>query len=133
MGLARLLQFPKWLLLTLAVLAALGAAFGSIVYVANGIVVGDMVGLSGHEHDIVVAHHRSVLGLFSCVLLQLGVTGSLFSYMDKRNGYVGPIFWSVLVSLAMILACGCWCGAESVDYRVRFSTAGKTPTRLFSG
>jgi hypothetical protein len=98
--------FPKWLLLTLAVLAALGAAFGFIAYVGNGMAASDLIGLPGREHDIAVAQHRSDLGLLSCVLLQLGVTGALFSYMDRGNGYVGRVFWAVLLSLAMSLTCG---------------------------
>lgn len=106
MGQADLLRFPKWLLLTLAVLAALGAAFGFIAYAGNGMAASDLIGLPGREHDIAVAQHRSGVGLLSCVLFQLGVTGALFSFMDRENGYVGRVFWAVLLSLAMSLACG---------------------------
>jgi hypothetical protein len=105
-GQADLTRFPKWLPLTLAVVFGLGAAFAFIVYVANGMVVGDLIGLPGREHVIAVARHRSSIGLLSCALLQFGVAGALFSYIDRENGYVGRVLWAVLVSLVVTSACG---------------------------
>ena len=92
--------------MTLAVAVGLGAALGFIVYVANGMVAGDLIGLPGREHDIAVAQHRSGVGLLSCALLQLGVAGALFRSIDRKNGCVERFIWAVLVSLAISLACG---------------------------
>ena len=100
------IRFPKWLLVTLGVVGGLGAAFAFMVYVANGMVVGDLIGLPGREPEIEVAQHRSGIGLLSCVLLQFGVAGALFSYMDRENGYVYRVLWAMFVSLAVTLACG---------------------------
>jgi hypothetical protein len=101
------LRFPKWLRLALAVLFGIGAAFAFIVYLANGMVGGDLVGLPGRELDIAIAQHRSSIGLLFFVLLQFGVAGALFSYMAGENGRSpGRVFWAVLVSLAVTLACG---------------------------
>ncbi len=100
-----LMRIPKWLLLTLAAVGGLGAAFALMAYVANGMVVGDLIGLPGRERDIAVAQHRGSVGLLSCVLLQFGVAGAFFSCMDRENGYINRLFWSVLVSLAVTLAC----------------------------
>ncbi len=86
-------RIPTWLLLALVVVGGFGAAFTLMVYVANGMVVGDLIGLRGREHDIAIAQHRGRVGLLSCVLLQFGVAGALFSYVDRENGYINRIFW----------------------------------------
>jgi hypothetical protein len=100
-------RVPNWLRLALSVVCGTGAAFSFTVYVANGMVVGDLVGLSGRGHDIAIAQHRSSIGLLLCVLLQFGAAGALFSTMDSENGYrVGHIFGAVLISLAVTSVCG---------------------------
>lgn len=99
-------RFPKWLRLTLAVAAALGAAFGFMVYVANGVVVEAIFGLPGREQDIAIAQHRGTVGMLSGVLLQLGVAGALFSYTDRENDRVARIIWAVVISLLVTGACG---------------------------
>jgi hypothetical protein len=106
-GQADLMRFLKWPILTFAVIGGLGAAFAFIVYVANGMVVGDLIGLPGREHDIAVAHHRSSIGLLSCVLLQFGVAGALFRYTGRKNdSRVVRILWAVFVSFVVTLVCG---------------------------
>ena len=103
---ANSVRFPKWLLLILTVLGGSGAAFCFIVYVANGMVIGDLIGLFGREHDIAVAQHRSSFALLSCVLLQFGVAGAVFSCMDRDNGRVWRILGAPTVSLVVTVACG---------------------------
>ena len=100
------IRFPKWLWLTLAVVGGLGAAFGFLVYIANGVIVGDLIGRHGREHDIAVAQHQARLGLLSYVLLQFGAAGALFSYMDQKSYRVARIVWAVVISLALTAACG---------------------------
>jgi hypothetical protein len=87
------IPFPKWLRLTLAVVGGLGAAFGFIVYVANGMVVGALIGLPGREHDIAVAQHQGLISLLSCVLFQFCAGGALFSYMDRESDRAARILW----------------------------------------
>ena len=105
MAQTHLKRFPKWLWLTLAVVTGLGAAVGCMVYIANGVVVGDLWGLPGREHHIAVAQHQARVGLLSCVLFQFGVAGSLFSYMDKEDYLVARIVWAVVLSFALTCAC----------------------------
>jgi hypothetical protein len=98
-------RFPKWLRLTLAVLAGLGAAVGCLTYIANGIVVGDLWGLLGREHSVAVAQHRAEIGLLSCVILQFGVAGAIFSFMDGEGYRVARIVWSVVISFVVTVTC----------------------------
>jgi hypothetical protein len=100
------IRFPKWLRLTVAIVGGLGAALACMVYVANGIVAGSIIGLPGREHDIAVAQHQSQLGLLSCVLLQIWVAGALFSYMDQERYQVARIVWAVVLSFVLTGACG---------------------------
>ena len=76
-------RIPKWLWFALALFAGVGAALAFIVYVANGIVAGDLIGVAGREHDIAIAQHRSRVGLLSCIVLQFGVAGGLFGLLDR--------------------------------------------------
>ena len=99
-------RFPKWLRLTLAVLAGLGAAFGCMMYIANGVVVGDLWGLPGREHSIAIAQHQARIGLLSCVILQFGVAGAVFSFMDWESYRVARIVWAVVISFVVTLVCG---------------------------
>jgi len=100
------IRFPKWLWLTLAIVTGFGAAFGYMVYIANGVVVGDLWGLPGREQRIAVAQHQARIGLLSCVLLQFGVAGALFSYMDRESYRLARIVWAFVISLAVTTACG---------------------------
>jgi hypothetical protein len=99
------MRFSKWLWLTLAALTGFGAAVGCLVYIANGVVVGDLWGLQGREHQIAVAQHQAKIGLLSCVLLQFGVAGALFSFMDREDYVVARIVWAVVLSIALTCAC----------------------------
>jgi hypothetical protein len=105
MGQTNQIRFPKWLWLTLAIVDGLGAAFALTAYVGNGMVAGDLIGLPGREHDISVEQHRASIGLLSCVLLQFGVAGALFSYTDRENG-CWAFLRCLLGSLALSVLCG---------------------------
>lgn len=98
-------RIPSRVALTVAL--GLGAAVAFIVYLANGIVVGDLLGLPGRTHEIAIAQHRAGIGLVCGLLLQLGVAGALLSCLDCEDRY-GPsrILAVVLVSLALTLTCG---------------------------
>ena len=106
MASAQQIRFPKWLRLTLAFITGLGAAFGCMVYIANGVVVGDLWGLPGREHQIAVAQHQARVGLLLCVLLQFGVAGAIFSFMDRESYRLARVVWAVVISLAVTLVSG---------------------------
>ena len=99
------MRFSKWLWLTLAVVTGFGAAVGCMVYIANGVVIGDLWGLTGRENHIAVAQHQARIGLLSCVLLQFGVAAALFSFMDREDYFVARIVWAVVLSFALTCAC----------------------------
>jgi hypothetical protein len=100
------MRIPKWLWFALALFAGVGAALAFIVYVANGIVAGDLLGVAGREHDIAIAQHRSRVGLLSCIVLQFGVAGGLFGVLDREDDHAAPIVWAVLGSFVVTLVCG---------------------------
>jgi hypothetical protein len=101
------MRVSRWLFVVLAIVSGLGAAFGFIVYAANGMVAGDLVGLIGRDHDIALAQHRSVIGLLSGVLLQFGVAGALLSSMERDDDFsVRKFFMAVLGSCAVTTVCG---------------------------
>ena len=100
------MRISRWLFVGLAIVAASGAAFAFIVYAANGIVAGSIIGLTGREHDIAIAQHRSVMGLLSGVLLQFGVAGALLSSMRREDDLSVRILMAVLGSCAVTIVCG---------------------------
>ena len=93
------MRIPQWVWFALALFAGVGAALAFIVYMANGMVAGDLIGVAGREHDIAIAQHRSLVGLLSCIVLQFGVAGSLFGALDREDDHAAPIVWAVLVGL----------------------------------
>src|ERR1700690_4486528 len=101
------MRISRRLLLCLGVVAGFGAALGLIVYVANGMVVGDLIGLTGRAHDITFAQHRSSIGLLAGALLQCGATGALIGYLKRGEDYsAGRILSAVLASCAVTIVCG---------------------------
>lgn len=101
------MRISRWLFVGLAIVGGLGAAFGFIVYAANGMVTGDLIGLTGRERDIAIAQHRSVIGLLSGVLIQLGVAAALFNSMEREEGLgVANFFKAVLGSCFVTTVCG---------------------------
>jgi hypothetical protein len=100
-------RIPKWLRLTLAVVVGMGAAYAFMRYFAYGREIGHLIGRPGREHDIAIAQHRGSIALLSGVLLQFGVAGALFGYMEGEDRYnAGRILRAVLVSLVVTWACG---------------------------
>ena len=101
------MRISRWLFVGLAIVGGLGAAFGFIVYAANGMVTGDLIGLTGREHDIAIAQHRSVIGLLSGVLIQLGVAAALFNSLEREEGLgVASFFKAVIGSCVVTAVCG---------------------------
>ncbi len=100
------MRIPKWLWFALALFAGVGAALAFIVYVANGIAAGDLIGVAGREHDIAIAQHRSRVGLLFCIVLQFVVAGGLFGLLDREDDHAAPIVWAVLGSFLVTLVCG---------------------------
>jgi len=101
------MRISRWLFVGLAIVGGLGAAFGFIVYAANGMVAGDLIGLTGREHDIAITQHRSVFGLLSGVLLQFGVAGALLSFMKREDDFgVGNFLIAVFGSCVVTTVCG---------------------------
>jgi hypothetical protein len=56
-----------WVLGTIAVLLSVASAGSWIFYAAQGIVVGDLLGLPGREADVVVAQHLGGNWLNACL------------------------------------------------------------------
>ena len=77
-----------------------------MIYVANGVVVGDLWGLPGREPSIAVAQHKTIIGLLTCVILQFGVAGAMFSFMDGESYRVARVVWAVVISFVVSLLCG---------------------------
>jgi hypothetical protein len=77
-----------------------------MMYIGNGVVVGDLWGLPGREHSIAVAQHQDRIGLLSGVILQFGVAGAIFSFMDGESYRVARIVCAVVISFAVTLVCG---------------------------
>jgi hypothetical protein len=101
------MRISRWLFVALAIVAGLGAAFGFIAYAANGIEAGDLIGLTGREHDAAFAQHRSIIGLLSGILLQFGVAGALLSSMEREDGFgVRNFLMAVPVSCVVTVVCG---------------------------
>jgi len=101
------MRVSRWLSLSLGVVGGFGAALGFIVYVANGMVVGDLIGLAGRARDIAAAQHRSSIGLLAGVLLQCSAAGALLRYMKREDGYsVGRILLAMLASCVVTTICG---------------------------
>jgi hypothetical protein len=101
------MRISRWLSAVLAIVAGFVAAFGFIVYAANGMVAGDLFGLTGREHDVAIAQHRSIIGLLSGILLQFGVVGALFNSMEREDGFgVRNFFMAVLGSCVVTTVCG---------------------------
>ena len=101
------MRISRWFLLFLIVVGGFGAALGFIVYVANGLVAGDLIGLTGRANDITVAQHRSGIGLLAGVLLQCSAAGALFGCMKQEGGSnVGRILSAAFASCAVTTLCG---------------------------
>jgi hypothetical protein len=101
------MRISRWLLAGLAIVGGLGAAFAFIVYAANGIVAGSLIGLTGREHDIAIAQHRSFSGLLSGVLLQFIIVGALFSSLEREDGHgMRNLFIAVLGACVVTTVCG---------------------------
>jgi hypothetical protein len=69
----------RWLIaLTLAV----AAASSHIFYVAQGIVVTDLIGLTGREEDVLLAQHHAAYWLAAFAVFQVGLIIAIFSTLQ---------------------------------------------------
>jgi hypothetical protein len=79
---------------------------------ANGIVIGDLIGLPGREQQIVLAQHRARLGLGASVIFEMGAALAVFSLLnigsdsDPLPRFVARGMTAVLSSLAVTLLVG---------------------------
>jgi hypothetical protein len=65
----------------LTLVFAAAAAFAYFAYMANGLVVGALIGLPGREADIAVAQGHAAKWLVAFAALQAGVVTGLFSLL----------------------------------------------------
>ena len=69
----------RWLI---ALALAVAAASSYIFYIAQGIVVGDLVGLTGREGDVLLAQHHAAYWLAAFAVFQVGLIISIFSTLQ---------------------------------------------------
>jgi hypothetical protein len=74
-------RIATWIVACLAVAFSTAAALAYLFYVANGIVVGAIIGLPGRETDVAVAQHHATVWLVVCAVFQFGVVIALFSLL----------------------------------------------------
>jgi hypothetical protein len=63
-----------WVLGTIAVLLSVASALSYFLHAGQGIVVGDLLGLPGHEAGVALAQHRATYWLMACLIC---LTGSI--------------------------------------------------------
>ena len=106
------MRISDWLRFTIALTFACGAALAFIAYISNGIVVGDLIGVPGREHDIAIAHDRAILNVTGFSVLQLGVAGAMFTGLrigrESSVGarFVAPALSAILLSFPVTMCCG---------------------------
>lgn len=62
-----------------------------MIYIANGIVVGDLWGLPGREHNIEVAQHQARISLLSSLILQFCVAGAMEHFLFRNHSPVEQV------------------------------------------
>ena len=102
------LSKPRVSALVLWVLTALfaaGAAFAYFAFMANGLVVGALIGMSGRGADIAGAQRHAVLWLTAFAVFQIGVVTSLFSLL-RFGADAAPVvrFVSRLITAVLLSA-----------------------------
>jgi hypothetical protein len=79
---------------------------------ANGIVVGDLIGLPGREQQIALAQHRASMGFAASAIFEMGAALAVFSLLkigsdsDPLPRFVARGMTAVLSSLAATLLLG---------------------------
>lgn len=72
----------RWFLRAVLVICASCAALAFFAYVANGMVVGDLIGLPGREDAISIARSRAIWCLTVSALFQAGVAAAIFPFLE---------------------------------------------------
>ena len=87
-----------WALGALAVLLSSGAAFSYLHTIGYGMAAGDLIGLRGHEGDVVHAQRWAMVWFMTavCCLGVSGLTGALATSIYKEAGWL-PRFVARLV------------------------------------
>lgn len=83
-------RLPRWLLWVMALTCATCAALSYMFRMANGIVVGDLIGLPSREQQIALAQHRASLWLGASVMFEVGAALAVFSLL-KIGSDSGPL------------------------------------------
>jgi hypothetical protein len=74
-------RIATWIVACLAGALSTVAAPAYLFYMANGIVVGALIGLPGRETDVVIAQHHATVWLVVCAVFQFGVVIAPFSLL----------------------------------------------------
>ena len=74
-------RIATWIVVVLAGAFSTFAALAYLLYMANGIAAGAIIGLPGRETDVLVAQHHATVWLVVCAVFQLGVVIALFSLL----------------------------------------------------
>jgi glucan phosphoethanolaminetransferase (alkaline phosphatase superfamily) len=74
-------HIATWIVACLAGAFSTVAALAYLFYMANGIVVGAIIGLPGRETDVALAQHYASVWLVVCAVFQFGVAIALFSLL----------------------------------------------------
>jgi hypothetical protein len=108
----RLHQFSLSSRWAVALICATFAALFYIFCMANGMVVGDLIGLPGRERQIALAHHRASMWLDASVIFEVGAALAVFSLLkigsesDPLARFVARGVTAVFSSLAATLLMG---------------------------
>ncbi len=78
------IRVARWFRYALAITLAVAAAIAYLGYMANGIVVGALIGLPGREGDIVHTQHNAMYWLATFAVLQLGLVIAISSVVQPR-------------------------------------------------
>lgn len=106
------IRSSDWLRLTIASAVACAAALAFFGYMANGIVVGDLVGVPGREPDIAVARFRGTMCALVFAGMQLGVAATIFTGMrigtESSPGarFIARTLSAITLSLLLTFLCG---------------------------
>jgi len=105
-------RLPRWPLWVMALTCASCAALSYMFRMANGIIVGALIGLPGREQQIALAQHRASLWLAASVMFEVGAALALFPLLkigsdsDPLPRYVARGVTAALSSLAMTVLLG---------------------------
>jgi hypothetical protein len=73
------LRQSRW---AVALICATCAALSYIFYMANGMVVGNLIGLPSREQQIALAQHRASLWLDASVIFEMGAALAVFPLLE---------------------------------------------------